>query len=415
MDQFEAIQNLLSWADASGTSLHQNVEIYQDQLTGLSFKAKERIDPETKLVDCSPELSLSCLNAFNYPNFPRHGEALPLEFLYGLMQMPHVIGNFFLIQQYLMGPKSFWWPYIRLLPQPDGPSDLPMLWPEEDRIFLEESNAQTALKLQRDRWEDEWKHAIAIPVGQDGGKSWNWKEYTITLYLWAATIFGSRSFGSRGAVAEILVSGQPWLLKSARQNNFAVLLPVLDIGNHNGRENLKWVAELKSGRIVLSNRDAIAQNCQIYNHYGNKFNSELLVSYGFILVESSLANDAVNIQLKPPPEALLLRKSQTSYVPPQIPAEELIFRIRPDFRPFSDQRQRIEEFKAFSDGFFNLYICMRANKRETRYIVRHPYYNPESDPNVLGGHLARCIMEIFQELSEKAALDVERISRIKLQ
>ena len=56
------IQALAGWAQEHGTSLAPDVEVYQDPVTGLSFRARQNIPPGTKMVDCSFRTTLSYLN-----------------------------------------------------------------------------------------------------------------------------------------------------------------------------------------------------------------------------------------------------------------------------------------------------------------------------------------------------------------
>ena len=315
------IEELLRWASRLGTYLHQDVHIYQDPATGLSLQATRDIPPDTRLVNCSYAVTLSYLNAVDAPGFPRHTNVpLPLPFLYALgPEDPNVIGYFFLMQQYLLGETSFWWPYIQLLPQPDKPSSIPALWPEEDQIYLDGTNAEPAIKKRTDIWNEEWRKGIDFLRNRFE----NWEEYTYTLYKWAAGIFGSRSFRPSLTIPEVLV---PDHTEHIQKDKFSILLPVMDIGNHNGFNNVNWTPNPSTRSFDLSNRGAIPQNDQIFNFYGNKSNSELLVGYGFTLATSpELDRDVVNLKLKPGAEVMELRCSQRCHVVAKEPEEEVSY------------------------------------------------------------------------------------------
>jgi hypothetical protein len=221
------------------------------------------------------------------------------------------------MQQYLLGERSFWWPYIRLLPQPDKPSSIPALWPEEDQRYLDGTNAEPAIKRRTDMWNEEWRKSIELLQH----RLENWEEYTYTLYIWAASIFGSRSFRPSLTIPDLLV---PDHKEHVTKDKFSILLPVMDIGNHNGMNNVNWKPNPATGVFALSNRDSIRQNDQIFNYYGNKSNSELLVGYGFTLpTVPDLDRDVVNLKLKPGAEVLELRRSQYCHVIPREPEEEV--------------------------------------------------------------------------------------------
>ena len=303
------IEDLLHWANRQGTTLHPSVEIYEDPTTGFSFRAVENISIETKLVSCPYGVSLSYLNALDVFPFARHSsEAFPQIFLDTLEpEHPNIIGHFFLMQQYLLGEKSFWWTYMRLLPQPDKPSNIPALWSEEDQKYLNGTNVEPAIRNRISLWEDDWLKAISLLSGFP-----NAEKYTSSLYRWAASVFGSRSF--RPSLT-IPISFVPDNATHIAEDKFSVLFPVMDIGNHNGTNNVDWTTDTFLGAFVLSNRSTFQQNEQIYNYYGNKSNGELLVAYGFILPPTPhLDRDVVNLELKPQHHALATRRTQCCYM-----------------------------------------------------------------------------------------------------
>jgi hypothetical protein len=312
------VEELLQWASCLGTTIHPAVQIYEDLTTGMSFRATEDIPPGTKLVSCSYGVTLSFLNAVDAPHFGRQSSPkFPQKFLdtlgYG---KPNIVGHFFLVQQYLLRENSFWWPYIRLLPQPDEASHIPALWSAEDRIYLHGTNAEPAIKKRLGMWEDEWNTGIALLPGFVDAE-----HYTFGLYKWAASIFGSRSFRPSLTIAESIA---PHYADHIKKDMFSVLLPVLDIGNHNGVNSVEWTMNSSSGVFMLRSRSPLHQNEQIYNFYGNKSNSELLVGYGFTLPATpDLDWDIVNLKLKPGAEALALRRSQCCHAMSQEAEDEV--------------------------------------------------------------------------------------------
>jgi hypothetical protein len=62
----------------------------------------------------------------------------------------------------------------------------------------------------------------------------DWREYSYELYQWAATIFGTRSFR-----ASLTLPVEYCELGHIKEDRFSFLLPILDIGNHNGRYSSK--------------------------------------------------------------------------------------------------------------------------------------------------------------------------------
>jgi len=244
------IQDLINWGIANNAVLNSDIEIYRDSVTGLSFKATQDLPPKSQVVTCSYNTSLSYLNAIQAPGFPSRSPPLPPHFLEILSEEdPHIIGHFFLMQQFLLMDKSFWYPYIRLLPQPGDARGLgiPIWWPEEDQAFLVGTNAEPAIVKRRQLLMEDWEKGIGLLMKSDG-EAWEAFGYEgYNLYQWAATIFGSRSFRASLTVAEGLVEGIPREREHVEKDRFSVLWPILDVGNHDGINNANWKADMEHG------------------------------------------------------------------------------------------------------------------------------------------------------------------------
>jgi hypothetical protein len=399
------IQNLVQWAETWGTHLDERVEIYQDQVTGLSFRATRDIDAKTKILQCSYQTTLSYLNAIEATSWfqIRQSEPFPSEFIDALKpEHPNVIGHFFLIQQYLMGEKSFWWPYIHLLPQPYKPENMaiPIWWPEADQTFLGGTNAEPPIKKRVELWKEEWERGISLLRDRFE----KWEAYTYGLYQWAATIFGSRSFRASLTIPRELLQdferdGLSLILEHIRKDQFSILLPIMDIGNHNGVNQVRWAPDPFSGLFNFSNTEIFKEGSQIYNYYGQKSNSELLVAYGFILPNPEL--DTLNLKLTPSPSALRLRRSQTCHIirDPN-PEQEVMFTLKmaPDVQGL------------FSHGLIDMISCMVVNRRERRFIKRNPGYCLEkNDATKNQNPLSRTYIRALYILQKKLEYEIVRI------
>jgi len=240
------VQDLIDWGAANHAILNSSIEIYQDPITGLSFKATQNLPPNTNIVTCSYQISLSYLNAIEAPYFPSHSSTFPQQFLDVLGEDdPNIIGHFFLMQQYLMREKSFWYLYIRILPQPRDAKNLaiPIWWPEEDRRFLAGTNAEPPIEKRQALWREEWRRGRELMKGEE------WEEYGYELYQWAATIFGSRSFRASLTISDDIVKGERER-EHFQMDRFSVLLPILDIGNHDGVDNARWESDKQRGNLV---------------------------------------------------------------------------------------------------------------------------------------------------------------------
>lgn len=216
---------------------------------------------------------------------------------------PHVIGRFFLMQQYLAGKSSFWYPYIATLPQPDAISSwsLPPFWPEDDFAFLEGTNTGIAAQVIQDQLKGEFKEARKVLKAANFS---DWQDYTRPLYHWAFAMFSSRSFRPSlvipPAVQDAVLA--PSAAAAVAIDDFSILLPVFDIINHNPKADVRWLVDDDVSAAAVcrfQTLDPYQPGEQVFNSYGKKTNSELLLSYGFILPETdAMHNDYVHVRKK---------------------------------------------------------------------------------------------------------------------
>lgn len=304
-------EELLAWGRQHGAALHDQVEVYNDPLTKYSLRVKPSSPapaPGFAVAKCPAWVTLSYLNALiGGPLLSNLSQleaspSFPASFMSSLP--PHVIGRFFLIQQYLLGPSSFWYPYIATLPQPERLASwaLPAFWSLDDIEFLEGTNAEVAIDEVRDNVKDEFKRArkllkdAAFPM---------WQDYSRVLYNWAFCMFTSRSFRPTTVLSEaVRRQVRRFLPPSCKDDDFSVLMPVMDIGNHDLRAKVEWDTASDIGFCRFISHDRYQPGQQIFNNYGMKTNSELLLGYGFIVPETAdLHNDYIHLRKKRGPEA----------------------------------------------------------------------------------------------------------------
>lgn len=95
------------------------------------------------------------------------------------------------------------------------------------------------------------------------------------------------------------------------RKDFPVLVPIMDCLNHNPDAKVDWTFE--PGRFVLSLHEGVSNGKEVFNNYGPKSNSELLMGYGFCIEGNPY--DCVFETLKSPPRELhkLLRVIHPGY------------------------------------------------------------------------------------------------------
>ena len=301
---------LVAWAKSQGGSLDPRVEIYRDETTKFSLRVREddrtqeslaRLRAGDRIASCTTSMTLSYLNAiidsplastwWEEPASP----AFPARFME--MNPSHVIGRFFLIQQYLKGEDSFWSTYIETLPQPEHLSSwsLPAFWPSEDAAWLAQTNAAGSVEEMQGIVSRDYKKArMLLKEASFPG----WQGYTRLLYNWAFCIFTSRSFRpSLVLSAETMDRVAAMLPDGCKLDDFSLLLPVFDIPNHSPTARVTWDAAADPTSVHFRVEQEYKPGNQIFNNYGMKTNSELLLAYGFVLPETeALHNDYIHLR-----------------------------------------------------------------------------------------------------------------------
>lgn len=347
-------EDLLAWGKQHGATLHEAVEVYNDPLTKYSLRLKPSAptpDQPFTVVTCPASITLSYLNALiggplpsplSFPTSP--SPSFPPPFMSSLP--PHVIGRFFLIKQYLLGPSSFWHPYIRTLPQPDRPSSwaLPPFWPDGDAEFLEGTNAEVAAREVQGNVKSEFKQARKIMKEE---RFEGWQDYSRLLYNWAFCMFTSRSFRPSTVLSGRLrgeVREKGLLPPRCGDDDFSLLMPVLDIGNHDLRVEVEWDTESQPGEVRFVTKERVRPGSQVFNNYGGKTNSELLLGYGFMVPETGeVHNDYVHLRKRGPGAEGDGEAGETK-------PKDFLISLRPMLDPSSRlgrSRQRVR----FEDGF----------------------------------------------------------------
>lgn len=153
---------LLEWFEAHGGTMAEHIELGHEPSQGLylAVRAGHDLSPGICIVSCPKVLTLSYLNALSSDFSNGHNFAFPVNFTKNVD--PHVVVRFFLMEQYLLGIESFWWPYIDLLPSPDQPESLntPMWYSEIDTLWIRGTNLEQAVQDRQRRWRGEYEDGL---------------------------------------------------------------------------------------------------------------------------------------------------------------------------------------------------------------------------------------------------------------
>ena len=154
----ELSQGLIEWFTRNGGYLHSSVEVVYSDAFGhhLQVKQGSALVPGDEIVSCPHSLTLSVLNAENTnPSWPKLLD-IPAD------RAAEILTRFFLIEEFLMQEASFWWPYIRMLPQPDRRESLttPIWYDEQDLIWIADTNLEGARLSRIEAWEAEHRSLV---------------------------------------------------------------------------------------------------------------------------------------------------------------------------------------------------------------------------------------------------------------
>lgn len=164
--------DFMHWLTANGGFVHPSIEVVSDNGYSVRVRKDKCIEAGANVVCCPHKCTLS------YADSRKYGLTL------GAPQVPFpslpqsVAVRLFLIKQYLLKQRSFWFPYVNILPQPDNAQSLnTALWfDEEDMLWLRGTNLGAAAVARKALWREEFDHAIGslYPNPCDERDVWTW-------------------------------------------------------------------------------------------------------------------------------------------------------------------------------------------------------------------------------------------------
>jgi histone-lysine N-methyltransferase SETD3 len=206
--------------------------------------------------------------------------------------LPDDINEYFaialmLIKQKSLGSKSFWSPYIDVLPTSEEVNPT-LIWPEEDLALLETSPLVAATRSLKRKLQSEFemlkeKYMDARP------DLFPPEVFTFDEYLWAFINIFSR------AIRVGLQAGEE-----------IIMCPYADLINHNPFANTYIVAErpfkpfnpIRGDEVITIYADKDYRKMeQVYISYGPKSNADLLLLYGFCLDRNPFNSVEIKVSL----------------------------------------------------------------------------------------------------------------------
>ena len=164
----QTLSGFRDWFRSNGGSLHQSIVLESDS-NGIRPVVRDdasAVEPSATLVVCPSRLMVSYVHAQYSQSLKPLIERDPSSTSNQIITL-----RFFMIEQYLLAGKSFWWPYLQTLPQP---SDKDLLnatprWSDEEIRWLEKTNLAQATRLKKATWAHEYEQALACLIQHSSG------------------------------------------------------------------------------------------------------------------------------------------------------------------------------------------------------------------------------------------------------
>lgn len=167
----------MQWFLAHGGYIHPDVEIASSTSSGTHLRvSKGKVLPaDSLIVSCPHELTISWLNVIS------GSEAFLSQFdleNVSLIVNQVVIVRLFILNEYLKQSKSFWWPYIRSLPQPSEKLLLgtPPWFDNRDWAWLRGTRLELGARKIECIWREEYDAATGSldPTSRPSTSEWSW-------------------------------------------------------------------------------------------------------------------------------------------------------------------------------------------------------------------------------------------------
>ncbi|KAF9569289.1 SET domain-containing protein [Agrocybe pediades] len=275
--QSSPYSRLQSWLANAGGGFHPETGFSQD-IAGSRIIATEDLEKDIPAVSCPFSKIITktlareaVLQVLGNPSDVDNEDWTERQWIGTYLSLHWIIGE---SESTALGHYE----YLATLP---GPKQLrtPLHFTQDELELFKGTNLYGAT-LDRERdWKKEWDEcrSFVAKINSQWGESFSWEKY-----LTAGTYLSSRSFPSS------LLNKNPSLI--ATPSTEPVLIPGVDSLNHARAQPVSWVVTypteeepVSEPKISLILHTSIAKEQELFNNYGPKPNSELILGYGFSL------------------------------------------------------------------------------------------------------------------------------------
>ncbi|CAM9206009.1 unnamed protein product [Ectocarpus sp. 4 AP-2014] len=182
----------------------------------------------------------------------------------------------YIMQEILKEERSFYWPYLRMLPTPCNLRN----WTRESLLLLQDHKLVRRTAARSRQLRALYRETIEF-LSSSYPDLYTADRYTFELFDFAWRTIQARAFGKR--------------LKSS------ALVPFADCLNH-GNVQTKYdfdVGRNGTFRLFPSGNNRYPRNSEVLNSYGRRANDNLLLDYGFAMLDNEWDTAEVTCSLPP--------------------------------------------------------------------------------------------------------------------
>jgi len=298
--KLQANRNLLAWLEQNGNvylsdqsawgmAPHplavstETVDETTNESTGRGLLARRNINEGDELITIPMSLCLTVDKA---------RDALGSDVIPPGMNEYLAIATHLIYERNVVGEKSFWKPYLDVLP-PVEEVNPTFTWSDEDLAFLDGSPVIAATRSLQAKLKREYDALI----GGDRGliarfpSKFPAEAFTYENWVWAFTMLFSRAIR----------------LRNLKEGEGLALVPYADFINHSpfsgayvdARESGSWLFKEGEEEVILYADRGYRKMEQVYISYGPKSNAELLLLYGFALERNPFNSVDVTVSIRP--------------------------------------------------------------------------------------------------------------------
>lgn len=216
---------------------------------------------------------------------PKSAEELKNDSVARLKVHPNVVLTLWYTIRQLRDEKSFWRPYLDLLPKR---IPTPLFWSDDELSIIAGTNLYEGVQQLRSLLRKVWNTLKSVDpdcISLDD-----------VYYAW--TLFSSRSFTVSTDRSQDQVHTH--VMKHTQNDSDApalvepCLVPFADIFNHSNSARVQYITDHK-GHTFNLDLETLAQDGQeVFNNYGFKSNESLIIGYGFAILDTEPTSESTS-------------------------------------------------------------------------------------------------------------------------